>query len=172
MASEEPLGVTGFNQLSEDVGLAMLHGVCASALLGQRLLQARPFSDIDAVIDRARDILLELPEAEIEKVLEGHPRIGGKVDNPLSAREQSAVSDAARDVRDKLADGNRAYEYKFGHVYLVLASGRSAEDLLAILTARLSNDPATEWKVMLAELAKINGLRLTRMLTEPIADAS
>jgi 2-oxo-4-hydroxy-4-carboxy-5-ureidoimidazoline decarboxylase len=172
MASEEPLGITGFNQLSEDVGLAMLLGVCASAVLGQRLLQARPFSDIDDVIDRASEILLELPEEEVQKVLEGHPRIGGKVGNPSSAREQAAVSDAARDVREKLADGNRAYEYKFGHVYLVFASGRSAEELLAILTARLSNDPATEWNVMLGELAKINRLRLTRMLTEPIADAS
>jgi 2-oxo-4-hydroxy-4-carboxy-5-ureidoimidazoline decarboxylase len=66
-----------------------------------------------------------------------------------------------------LTAGNRAYEDRFGYVYLVCAAGRSAEELLAILTDRLTNDPDTERHVMRNELAKINRLRLQRLLSEP-----
>jgi 2-oxo-4-hydroxy-4-carboxy-5-ureidoimidazoline decarboxylase len=62
-----------------------------------------------------------------------------------------------------LAEGNREYEARFGHVYLVCASGRSGEELLAVLRSRLGNDPATERRVVRAELGKINRLRLERL---------
>jgi 2-oxo-4-hydroxy-4-carboxy-5-ureidoimidazoline decarboxylase len=70
-------------------------------------------------------------------------------------------------VKTELADRNAEYDRKFGYVYLVCASGRSAEELLAILTDRLHNDPETERAVMRGELAKINRLRLERLLSEP-----
>ncbi len=63
-----------------------------------------------------------------------------------------------------LADGNRAYEAKFGHVYLVCASGRSAEELLAVLQQRLGNDPVTERAVVRRELGLINRIRLVRLV--------
>ncbi|MET0316666.1 MAG: 2-oxo-4-hydroxy-4-carboxy-5-ureidoimidazoline decarboxylase, partial [Rhodococcus fascians] len=103
----------------------------------------------------------------IDAALDGHPRIGAKVDNASSAREQSAVASAGDDVKAELAAKNREYDDKFGYVYLVCASGRSAEELLAILTDRLHNDPDTERRVMRSELAKINRLRLERLLSEP-----
>jgi 2-oxo-4-hydroxy-4-carboxy-5-ureidoimidazoline decarboxylase len=65
-----------------------------------------------------------------------------------------------------LEEGNRAYEERFGNVYLVCATGRSAEDLLATLEARLRNDPAAERAVALAELAAINEIRLDRLVTQ------
>jgi 2-oxo-4-hydroxy-4-carboxy-5-ureidoimidazoline decarboxylase len=68
-------------------------------------------------------------------------------------------------VRSALGEGNRAYEAKFGHIYLVCAAGRSGEELLAILRARLDNDPATERQVMRTELMKINRLRLAGLVT-------
>ncbi|MDT7705937.1 MAG: 2-oxo-4-hydroxy-4-carboxy-5-ureidoimidazoline decarboxylase, partial [Pseudonocardiales bacterium] len=70
---------------------------------------------------------------------------------------------AGDDVRAALAAGNRAYEERFGHRYLVCASGRSAEDLLGTLHVRLGNDPATERDVALTELAAINRIRLGRL---------
>ncbi len=109
-------------------------------------------------------MLAELPEAEIDQALDGHPRIGGKADNPSSKREQAAVQAAGSDVLDALAASNRKYEEKFGHVYLVCATGRSAPELLAILEERLGNDPETERRVLRVELAKINRIRLNRML--------
>lgn len=69
-------------------------------------------------------------------------------------------------VRAALDEGNRAYEARFGHIYLVCASGKSAEELLALLTARLRNDPETERRVMRTELMKINRIRLRALLAE------
>ena len=131
------------------------------------MLAGGPFRDVDALLDRADRVLAELPDAELDAALDGHPRIGAKVDNASSAREQARVADADDAVRAELADRNREYDDKFGYVYLVCASGRSAEELLAILTDRLHNDPETERRVMRSELAKINRLRLQRLLSEP-----
>jgi 2-oxo-4-hydroxy-4-carboxy-5-ureidoimidazoline decarboxylase len=77
------------------------------------------------------------------------------------------VAGADADVLAGLAEGNRVYEQRFGHVYLVCASGRSAEELLAVLRGRLDNDPVTERAVVRAELAAINRLRLDQLLGEP-----
>jgi 2-oxo-4-hydroxy-4-carboxy-5-ureidoimidazoline decarboxylase len=77
------------------------------------------------------------------------------------------VVEADDDVRAELAAKNREYDAKFGYVYLVCASGRSAEELLAIIADRLDNDADTERRVMRSELAKINRLRLERLLSEP-----
>jgi 2-oxo-4-hydroxy-4-carboxy-5-ureidoimidazoline decarboxylase len=101
-----------------------------------------------------------------------HPRIGerdatvtgSRQARTWSAREQRGVTAAPNDVRQSLADGNREYERRFGHIYLVSAAGKSAEELLAILRERLSNDPVTELGVAAAEQAKITRLRLAGML--------
>jgi 2-oxo-4-hydroxy-4-carboxy-5-ureidoimidazoline decarboxylase len=76
------------------------------------------------------------------------------------------VAGADPTVLAALADGNRAYEERFGHVYLVCATGRSAEELLDVLRTRLGNDPATERAVALGELAAINRLRIARLFGE------
>ncbi|MEE6164047.1 MULTISPECIES: 2-oxo-4-hydroxy-4-carboxy-5-ureidoimidazoline decarboxylase [unclassified Mycolicibacterium] len=146
----------------------VLFEVCSSTIWARRVLSGAPFSDEAALLDRADRVLAELPDAEIDAALDGHPRIGAKPDNPSSAREQAGVADADAAVKAELAEKNRAYETKFGYVYLVCASGRSAEELLAILTERLDNDPETERRVMRNELAKINRLRLQRLLGRPV----
>jgi 2-oxo-4-hydroxy-4-carboxy-5-ureidoimidazoline decarboxylase len=143
---------------------ANLLEVCSSTMWAERMLAGGPFHNVDALLHHADRVLAELPDAEIDAALEGHPRIGGRVENPSSAREQAGVAVAADDVLAELAAKNRMYEDKFGYVYLVCASGRSAEELLAILTERLANDPETERHVMRAELMKINRLRLRRLL--------
>ena len=74
------------------------------------------------------------------------------------------MAGADGDVRARLAAGNRAYEERFGHVYLVCATGRSADELLALLESRLRHDPGTERRVARAELAKINRIRLCGLL--------
>jgi 2-oxo-4-hydroxy-4-carboxy-5-ureidoimidazoline decarboxylase len=150
-------------------GLDQLLEVCASPLWGQRVLAGGPFHDIDALLDHADRVLTELPDTEIDAALEGHPRIGGRVDNATSAREQAGMADADDDLRAELVAKNRMYEEKFGYVYLVCASGRSAEELLAILTDRLGNDTETERRVMRTELMKINRLRLHRLLSKETA---
>jgi 2-oxo-4-hydroxy-4-carboxy-5-ureidoimidazoline decarboxylase len=161
----------GFNRLTDRQQMNLLFGVCSSTIWARRVLAGSPFRDVDALLDRADRVLAELPDAEIDAALDGHPRIGAQVDNPSSAREQALVTGADAGVRAELAVKNRDYDEKFGYVYLVCASGRSAEELLAILTDRLDNDPDTERRVMRNELAKINRLRLERLLSEPVEEA-
>jgi 2-oxo-4-hydroxy-4-carboxy-5-ureidoimidazoline decarboxylase len=163
----ERLGLDGFNGLTDRQKMNLLFGVCSSPIWSRRVLAGGPFRDVDALLDRADRVLAELPDAEIDAALDGHPRIGAKVDNASSAREQAAVTTAADSVKAELAAKNREYDEKFGYVYLVCASGRSAEELLAILSDRLHNDADTERRVMRSELAKINRLRLERLLSQP-----
>lgn len=161
------LGLDGFNGLSDRQRMHALFEVCSSPIWARRVLAGGPFPDIEAVLDRADRVLAELPDAELDAALDGHPRIGDRPDNPSSQREQAGVADADAAVKAELAEKNRQYEDRFGYVYLVCASGRSAEELLAILTDRLGNDPETERRVMRNELAKINRLRLQRLLSGP-----
>jgi len=161
------VGLTGFNAASERRQMHLLFEVCSSPIWARRVLAAAPFRDADALYDRADRVLAELPDAELDAALDGHPRIGAAPDNPSSAREQARVAGADDEVKAALAAKNREYEDRFGYVYLVCASGRSAEELLTILTERLNNDPDTERRVMRSELAKINRLRLERLLSEP-----
>ncbi|MCP9275635.1 2-oxo-4-hydroxy-4-carboxy-5-ureidoimidazoline decarboxylase [Mycolicibacterium arenosum] len=163
------LGLDGFNDLSERQQMHLLFGVCSSTIWARRVLAGAPFASVDALLDRADRALAELPDGEIDAALDGHPRIGAKADNASSAREQAKVTSAGDDVKAALAARNLEYDAKFGYVYLVCASGRSAEELLAILEDRLHNDPETERRVMRSELGKINRLRLERLLSEPEA---
>lgn len=161
------IGLDNFNALSERQRMHLLFEVCSSTIWARRVLAGSPFRDADALYDRADRVLAELPDAEIDAALDGHPRIGAKADNPSSAREQARVADATDAVKAALAQRNREYEDRFGYVYLVCASGRSADELLEILTDRLDNDAETERRVMRNELAKINRLRLERLVSEP-----
>ncbi|WP_328352332.1 2-oxo-4-hydroxy-4-carboxy-5-ureidoimidazoline decarboxylase [Mycobacterium sp. NBC_00419] len=162
------LGLDGFNRLSDRQRMHALFEVCSSPIWARRVLAGGPFADVEALLDRADRVLAELPDAELDAALDGHPRIGERADNPSSQREQAGVTGADTAVKAELAERNRQYEDTFGYVYLVCASGRSAEELLAILTERLGNDPDTERRVMRYELAKINRLRLQRLLSEPL----
>ncbi|MDQ1202114.1 2-oxo-4-hydroxy-4-carboxy-5-ureidoimidazoline decarboxylase [Rhodococcus sp. SORGH_AS303] len=167
MFLHEALGLDGFNRLSDRAAMHALFECCSSSIWARRVAVGRPFDSAEALLERADSELAELSETEIDRALDGHPRIGASVTaGSSSQREQAAVSEADQGVKDALAAGNRTYEEKFGHVYLVCATGRPATELLAILTERLDNDPETERRVMRTELAKINRIRLTRMLTE------
>src|SRR6476469_7941376 len=148
MPAQPALGLDGFNRSSERQRMHLLFGICSSPIWARRVLAGGPFRDADALLDRADRVLAELPDAEIDAALDGHPRIGARVDNASSAREQAAVTTAADSVKAELAAKNAEYDEKFGYVYLVCASGRSAEELLAILVDRLDNDPETERRVM------------------------
>jgi 2-oxo-4-hydroxy-4-carboxy-5-ureidoimidazoline decarboxylase len=136
--------------------------VCAAPRWAAAVVAGRPYGDLDAVQDAAA---AALTDADLDAALAGHPRIGDRTASGASAREQAGVAAAGDDVRAALAEGNAAYEQRFGQVYLVCASGRRAEDLLATLRSRLGNDPLTERRVALGELAAINRLRLAALFT-------
>ncbi|MFW0795999.1 2-oxo-4-hydroxy-4-carboxy-5-ureidoimidazoline decarboxylase [Gordonia sp. CPCC 205515] len=158
-------GLSSFNELSDRKAIHQLYECCSSSIWALRVAKARPFTDDDALLDYADAILDELTDTDLDEALAGHPRIGDRPDNPASAREQSGVAGADAAVLTELKELNKAYEKRFGHVYLVFANGRPADVLLGILKERMGNDPATERRAMRSELAKINRSRLIRMLT-------
>jgi 2-oxo-4-hydroxy-4-carboxy-5-ureidoimidazoline decarboxylase len=111
----------------------------------------------------------DLPDAEAESALLAccaAPDWAAALTAGRPYGRRDALLTAADQVLAALADGNRAYEQRFGHVYLVCADGRPAAELLDVLRARLANDPATERAVLRTELGKINRIRLTRLLED------
>ena len=135
------------------------------------MLAHRPFGSLMRILDEADEVWWSLAPDDWREAFDHHPRIGeqsaaapqGAVARAWSADEQRGVTQSSEGTRQALADGNREYERKFGHIYLVCAAGKSAEEMLALLRSRLSNDPATELQVAAGEQAKITRLRLEKL---------
>ena len=165
--------VAAFNELPANEARAELLSVCASPAWAEQMLAARPYRSVDEVLTLADRAVTGLSEAELDLALAGHPRIGEReaaappASRDWSSREQAGVGGASDGVLRGLADGNREYETRFGHVYLVAATGRTADEMLALLHRRLGNDPATERAVVRNELTRINRIRLTNLLADP-----
>ncbi|MFG1921363.1 2-oxo-4-hydroxy-4-carboxy-5-ureidoimidazoline decarboxylase [Cryptosporangium sp. NPDC048952] len=163
--------VDAFNDADPDTATAMLHPCCASTAWARAMVAGRPYADLDALSTASDPIFSDLSWADVQEALAAHPRIGDRPKNAATTEkrwsqgEQAGVADADREVLTALADGNAAYEARFGHVYLVCASGKSAEELLGILQDRLDNDPAHEHDVVRGELAAITRLRLAKLFS-------
>lgn len=132
------------------------------------MLVARPYASDAHLLATAEELWWALEPADWLEAFEAHPRIGEKAEphDPTagwSAEEQAGVAGAAAATRAALETGNRAYESKFGHVFLVCATGRSAEELRSDLQRRLENEPDLELRVAAGEQAKITRLRLERL---------
>lgn len=155
-----------WNALDPGAAERELRQVCAAPRWVREVAANRPYPDVASLQATAE---VTLSDADLDEAMAGHPRIGDHTAGGASGREQSGVAGADPAVLAALADGNRAYEERFGHVYLVCATGRSAQEMLDILRARLGNDPTTERAVALAELAAINRLRIARLFAEDAA---
>ena len=155
------------NTAAPDAARAELQICCGSRRWIDRMMARVPFASREAACEAAREEWFALDPADWREAFDHHPRIGSRVApdssaaSSLSAREQSGVASATADIRQALAAGNREYEERFGHIYIVCAAGKSADEMLQILQSRLANDPATEIRVAAQEHAKICDLRLT-----------
>ena len=157
-----------FNSAPAAVATSALLACCDAPRWAATVRDGRPYPDRESVLDAADKAARELTDAEVDQALAAHPRIGERADGgergaDFSREEQSGVSADARLRRD-LQEGNRAYEERFGRVFLICASGRSGEEVLAALGERLDNDEANEAEVVLEELRKIALLRLRKVL--------
>jgi 2-oxo-4-hydroxy-4-carboxy-5-ureidoimidazoline decarboxylase len=149
----------------------MLLTCCGSTQWAERMLTRRPFHTQQGLIAAAREEWFGLTEDDWLEAFRQHPKIGEREalrqrfpsTHHLSEREQAGVSRASDEVLDALAEGNRAYEQRFGYIFIVCATGRSAEEMLAMLRARLDNDPVREIQIAAEEQAKITELRLCRV---------
>jgi OHCU decarboxylase len=164
-------GVTAFDALPDREAASLLESCCGSHAWVHTMLAHRPFGTMVRVLNEAEEIWWSLTPDDWREAFDHHPRIGEQAAvapqaataKTWSADEQRGASVAGAETRQALAEGNREYERKFGHIYLVCATGKSAEEMLALLRARLSNDAATELRVAAGEQAKITRLRLEKL---------
>jgi OHCU decarboxylase len=126
---------------------------------------ARPFPDASSLAETADATWRELSPDDWLEAFSAHPAIGTKINlSPFSSEEQAGARGADSDTLAELADLNRRYADRFGHVFLVCATGRTAAEMLAIGRKRLGNDPETELAIAAEEQRKITRLRLEKLL--------
>ncbi len=154
------------NALAMDAARRELERCCGSARWVAAMAARRPFRNKDDVQTAADEVWWSLGGADWLEAFSHHARIGDRGRAAGWAREeQSGVGTATDDSVKALARLNRDYERKFGHVFLIFATGRGAEEMLDELRVRLANDPAGELRNAAAEQAKITRLRLTKLLS-------
>ncbi|WP_328993232.1 2-oxo-4-hydroxy-4-carboxy-5-ureidoimidazoline decarboxylase [Kribbella sp. NBC_01245] len=164
------MDLSEFNATPADRLRPMLAACCDVPRWVDAVLVGRPYGDAAAMAFVADKAARDLSDDEVSRALAAHPRIGDRADGDSaeaswSRREQAGVGDDAS-VRAALAAGNRSYEERFGRVFLICATGLSAEQMLTSLRERLTNDETTEAGVVRDELRKIAVLRLAKVLAD------
>ena len=158
------------NEAPADEARAILLRACGSTRWVDRMMARRPFANSAKLLFAARNEWFGLTEVDWLEAFSHHPRIGDRSSlearfpqtHDLSAKEQSGIGIAGADVLAALAQANNDYFDRFGFIFIVCATGRSAQEMLALLVSRLLNDRATELRVAAEEQAKITALRLSQ----------
>jgi 2-oxo-4-hydroxy-4-carboxy-5-ureidoimidazoline decarboxylase len=153
-----------FNEVTADMAEKDLLTCCAAPAFASAVAGGRPYADRAALIAAADAALRALTWADVEEALAAHPRIGERPagadrEAAWSRREQSGIAGD-----DELVAANRAYEERFGHVFLIFATGKDRAQVLAAARERLGHDDATERAVVQEELRQIALLRLERLV--------
>ena len=157
------------NGASPEAARAILLRACGSTRWVDRMMQRRPFGNDARLLSAARIEWFGLSESDWLEAFSHHPRIGDRAalearfpqTHDLSSKEQSGIGIAGADVLTALARANTDYFNRFGFIFIVCATGKSAAEMLALLLSRLQNDRATELRIAAEEQAKITALRLS-----------
>jgi len=145
---------------------------CGSGRWAEQMIAERPFESLDDLIAKADRVWRALEPRDWLEAFHSHPKIGenktaattSEQSRRWSTVEQAGVRNAAAQTLQALADLNKEYEDKFGYIFIVCATGKSSEEMLAILRSRLENNPDEELRIALAEQAKITELRLKKLV--------
>lgn len=162
------------NALPRAEAAAELLGCCGSTRWAWEVSEQRPFRDPEELYEKADRVWSRLDREDWLEAFRSHPKIGerkaaretGEEARRWSEQEQKGTSDTARETLDELAEANREYEQRFGHIFIVCATGKSAGEMLEILRGRLGNGPEKELRVAAEEQRKITRLRLQKLLSE------
>ena len=160
------------NALSSTAARTELLKCCGSTRWAAMLTERRPFANLDQLLAQSSDVWWALDQSDWLEAFHSHPKIGEKKaatsvamqSQQWSAQEQQGVARAGEAAVEKLARLNRVYEEKFGFIFIVCATGKSSDEILALLETRLENEPAAELRIAAAEQAKITDLRLRKLL--------
>ncbi len=163
--------IESLNSLSDASVRTELSRCCGSSLWVERMLRRRPFKNWEEVFAAADDVWGRLSASDWKEAFTHHPKIGDveslrakfATTSHWAEGEQAGVKSANEAILTNLADGNRVYEQKFGYIFIVCATGKSAGEMLQILERRLGNEPEKEIHIAAAEQAKITRLRLEKL---------
>ncbi len=163
-----------WNELVQQEAQGEILSCCGSRRWAANLSAGRPYASDDELLQAAEEIWWSLEEEDWLEAFRAHPRIGESAapghatakSAAWSSQEQADAQLADAEVKRAIAEGNRAYEHRFGFIYIVCASGKSSQQMLEILVSRLGNDRATELLEAARQQQQITGLRLRRWMAD------
>ena len=163
-------GLPAFNAMDDDAARERLLVCLDVARWADAVLAGRPFASIGEIEAAMTAASATITDDELEQALARHPRIGERADAQKhdaahSTREQSGVDAGDADLARRLEEGNRAYEERFGRVFIVRAAGRSGSDILDHLRRRLGNTDELERAATIDQLTQIAQLRIREVLS-------
>jgi len=161
------------NSLTPEEAAKELRQCCGSRRWAEQMSNDRPYSTLESLITHADRLWWSLTPDDWLEAFRSHPKIGEKKasdkvsaqSSQWSGQEQAGVSSASQDTVDSLESLNRAYEQKFGFIFIICATGKTSEEMLEALQDRLQHDSDTELRLAATEQAKITELRLKKLLT-------
>ena len=163
--------VEQLNALDSEAALAALLNCCGSQRWARRMVRERPFENRHELLLTADHVWWSLDAADWLEAFSAHPKIGERKVAPepsdfsrWSEEEQAGARRASAGTQAELAKANYEYERRFGYIYIVCATGKSAEEMLALLRERLQNEPDTELRIAAEEQRRITQLRLEKLL--------
>jgi OHCU decarboxylase len=167
------MDLDALNSLPHDEAVNALLQCCGSKRWAEQMTNARPYPSLDALIKNANDTWWSLKPDDWLEAFRSHPKIGEKKADATvsdqsrtwSGQEQAGVAQASRETVDALAALNWAYEQKFGYIFIICATGKTSDEMLAVLRKRIENDTATELPIAAAEQSKITVLRLKKLVS-------
>lgn len=163
-----------FNQLELADARARLTQCCGAERWVARMLEQRPFASEAQLRQMADEIWWALGPQDWRAAFSHHPKIGDMASlrtkfastQTWAAGEQASVREASEAILSGLAQGNIAYEQKFGYIFIVCATGKSAQEMLALLEQRLPHEPEIELPIAAEEQRKITQIRLGKLLDD------
>lgn len=162
--------IADFSRLDQNAKRPLLHQCCGSEEWVNKMLAIPPLTDRTDLLKDAEKIWYGCNEADWREAFTHHPKIGD-VDalkkkfflDQFAGKEQLSITEADEQTLKELAEGNLLYEQKFGYIFIVCATGKSAEEMLVLLSTRLHNEPKKELSIAMEEQHKITRLRLQKL---------
>jgi 2-oxo-4-hydroxy-4-carboxy-5-ureidoimidazoline decarboxylase len=171
MRDRIPAGIARLNEADDAAAAGLLHEVCTSTAWVRAVLAKRPFAGLDALCEASDAAMPALTSEDLDAAMAGHPPIGRpeklsgypRPGGHASEREQRGMASASDELKAEMRELNLVYQDKFGHIFLICATGLTGEQLRDAVKARIGNTPEQEREIVRTELGKINRIRLTRL---------
>src|SRR5262245_46395265 len=159
------LSLDELNSLPAADAAERLRACCGSSRWIERMVRARPFADVEALLEAGDRAWEGTNRRDWLEAFAAHPRIGQRAESAWSKQEQSTAAHASTHVNSRIRELNREYEQRFGHIYIVCATGRTGEEILDDLLARMGNDAEHEIRIAAREQHRITRLRLEKLIS-------